>query len=220
MRTQTGVEEVYLTKRAGFVKLASGARGLELSDCFGVLLIASDCFGLLLVASDCFWLLRTASGCFGLLQVASNCFWLLRMLPAASDCFWLLRIASGCFGLLLAASDCSLSDGPAWLRLSPLQCSSVRRSCRATPSAPSISTRSRRRRCDLSRPLLTAHSLPWPPHNLPRQHATNSKGLLWKLSKQYGVAMPLYRGALGFVPKRQVTTSTDLPMLPPSSDLP
>ena len=35
-----------------------------------------------------------------------------------------------------------------------------------------------------------------------RQHASNSRGFLWRLSKQYGVAMPLYQGALGFVPKR------------------
>lgn len=36
----------------------------------------------------------------------------------------------------------------------------------------------------------------------PRQHALNSKGFLWTLSKRHGVAMPLYSGSFGFVPKR------------------
>jgi hypothetical protein len=34
------------------------------------------------------------------------------------------------------------------------------------------------------------------------QHAVNSRGWLWNLSKRYGIAMPRYSGSFGFVPKR------------------
>ena len=36
----------------------------------------------------------------------------------------------------------------------------------------------------------------------PWQHALNARGFLWTLSKRFGVAMPLYKGTFGFVPKR------------------
>lgn len=36
----------------------------------------------------------------------------------------------------------------------------------------------------------------------PTQHEINSKGFLWKLNKNLGVAIPLYKGSLGFMPKR------------------
>ncbi|KAL1503521.1 hypothetical protein AB1Y20_012001 [Prymnesium parvum] len=37
----------------------------------------------------------------------------------------------------------------------------------------------------------------------PAQHRRNAEGVLWSLSKRFGVALPLYRGAFGFVPKRR-----------------
>ena len=35
-----------------------------------------------------------------------------------------------------------------------------------------------------------------------KQIATNSKGFLWRLSKNYGVAMPRFQGVFGYLPKR------------------
>jgi diacylglycerol O-acyltransferase 2, plant len=35
------------------------------------------------------------------------------------------------------------------------------------------------------------------------QHHANTRGLLWTLHKKLGIAMPLYRGSFGFMPKRR-----------------
>ena len=39
--------------------------------------------------------------------------------------------------------------------------------------------------------------------NTEAQQKANSKGFLWRLSRNYGVAMPRYQGTFGFMPKRQ-----------------
>ena len=35
------------------------------------------------------------------------------------------------------------------------------------------------------------------------QHQANTTGVLWTLSKKFGVAMPRYKGSFGFMPKRR-----------------